>query len=73
MCKEFLVLLLLVFGTVSVSEVVKFTMSSYLMPDKTMYMELDIITPKSPNIYPPILFMTGVEGLIPNQFYNLFM
>ena len=30
------------------------------MPDKSIFMELDIITPKAPSTYAPILYMTGV-------------
>ena len=44
----------------------KFTISSYILPDKKLQMELDVTTPKSPNEYPVIIYMTGLSGLTPS-------
>ena len=38
------------------------------MPDKKLSMELDVVTPRTPGSYPPMLFVTGIEGLTPSVF-----
>jgi hypothetical protein len=47
-------------------ELVKFTISSYILPDKKLEMELDVSTPRSPAEYSVILYMTGLAGLTPS-------
>jgi hypothetical protein len=49
-------------------ELIKFTVSSYIMPNKSLQMELDVVTPRSPNSYPAILYLTGLAGLTPSYF-----
>lgn len=41
-------------------ELSKFHVSSYVMPEKKLHMELDIAVPRVPDIYPVILFVTGL-------------
>ena len=54
-------------------EITKFTISSYVLPNKTLEMELDIVAPKSPGSYPAILYVTGLEGIAPSFFQQLFI
>lgn len=65
-----IVLFVTIFLTISVTpkELVKFTLSSYILPDKSLSMELSVVTPRTPGEYPVILFMTGLEGVIPAVF-----
>lgn len=49
-------------------EIVKFTLSSYILPDKSLKMELDVVTPRSPGPYPVIVYMTGLSGIAPAVF-----
>ena len=63
-----LVLLLICLASSISKELIKFTISSYLMPDKKLSMELDVVTPRTPGSYPPMLFVTGIEGLTPSVF-----
>lgn len=55
-----LVLLLICLASSISKELIKFTISSYLMPDKKLSMELDVVTPRTPGSYPPMLFVTGI-------------
>lgn len=49
-------------------ELIKFSVGAYILPDKTLEMELDVIAPRSPNSYPAILYLTGLSGLLPSKF-----
>ena len=49
-------------------ELIEFSLSSYILPDKKLEMELNVITPRSSGEYPVILFMTGLAGLLPAVF-----
>ena len=51
-------------------ELIKFSISSYILPDKTLSMELDVVAPRSPQKYPAILYMTGLSGLLPSYFQS---
>lgn len=51
-------------------ELIKFTISSYILPDKTLSMELDVVAPRSPQKYPAILYVTGLSGLLPSYFQS---
>lgn len=51
-------------------ELIKFTVSSYILPDKKLSMELDVVTPRTPASYPTILYMTGLSGLLPSFFQS---
>ncbi len=31
-------------------------------------MQLDVVSPRTPNSYPPILYLTGLAGLTPSYF-----
>ena len=63
----FLVLLATI-NTVSTKELLKFTISSYILPNKQLEMELDIVTPRVANNYPVMIFLTGLSGLAPSFF-----
>lgn len=54
-------------------QIVKFTLSSYILPDKSLKMEIDVRAPRTPGTYPTIVYMTGLEGLIPSAFYSNFI
>jgi hypothetical protein len=47
-------------------ELIKFSLSSYILPDKKLEMELDVSAPRSPSEYSVILYMTGQSGLTPS-------
>jgi hypothetical protein len=49
-------------------ELIKFTISSYIIPNKNLQMEMDVVTPRTPNSYPAILYLTGLAGLTPSYF-----
>lgn len=49
-------------------ELIKFTVSSYIMPNKNLQMEMDVVAPRTPNSYPAILYLTGLAGLTPSYF-----
>ena len=49
-------------------ELTKFSISSYILPNKVLEMQLDVVVPRSPNTYPVILFITGLSGLTPDYF-----
>jgi hypothetical protein len=51
-------------------ELIRFTVSTYILPDKSITMELDVVTPRSPQQYPAILYMTSLSGLIPSYFQS---
>jgi hypothetical protein len=51
-------------------ELIKFSISSYILPDKTLSMELDVVAPRSPQKYPAILYVTGLSGLLPSYFQS---
>lgn len=51
-------------------DLIKFSISSYILPDKTLSMELDVVAPRSPQKYPAILYMTGLAGLLPSYFQS---
>jgi hypothetical protein len=53
-------------GMVLTQDIVKFSLSSYILPDKKLEMELDVSTPRSPSDYSVILYMTGMSGLTPS-------
>jgi hypothetical protein len=53
-------------GIVLTQDIVKFSLSSYILPDKKLEMELDVSTPRSPSDYSVILYMTGMSGLTPS-------
>lgn len=58
-------LLLVSLGTSAPSDIATFKLSSFVRPDKTLEMELDVAVPKAPGSYPVILFLTGLSGLAP--------
>jgi len=65
------IIMVLLFLAISVSaskELVKFTLSSYILPNKDLSMELDVVTPRTPGHYPVMLFLTGLSGLAPSVF-----
>lgn len=64
----FLVALILPIASSSPRELIKFSIGAYILPDKTLEMELDVIAPRSPNSYPAILYLTGLSGLLPSKF-----
>ena len=68
--KIVLLVTILLLVTVTPRELVKFTLSSYILPDKSLSMELSVVTPRTPGSYPVMLFMTGLEGVIPSVFYE---
>ena len=49
-------------------ETVHFAVSSYIRPDKSLQMELDVTAPKTPGTYPTMLYLSGLEGVAPNWF-----
>lgn len=51
-------------------QLVKFTISSYILPDKSLTMELDVVAPKAANHYTTIVYMTGLSGLLPSYFQS---
>lgn len=51
-------------------ELVKFSISSYILPDKQLSMELDFAVPRTPNYYPVILYLTGLSGALPSYFQS---
>lgn len=53
-------------GVVLTQDIVKFSLSSYILPDKKLEMELDVSSPRSPSDYSVILYMTGMSGLTPS-------
>jgi hypothetical protein len=53
-------------GIVLTQDIVKFSLSSYILPDKKLEMELDVSSPRSPSDYSVILYMTGMSGLTPS-------
>ena len=66
--KMLIALILIVTGTSAAKELVKFTLSSYILPNKELTMELDVVTPRTPGHYPVMLFLTGLSGLAPSIF-----
>jgi hypothetical protein len=58
-CKIFLATILMV-DTVSSSELIKFKLSSYLLPNKEISMALDVVIPRSAGTYPVIIYLTGL-------------
>jgi hypothetical protein len=42
------------------AELAKFSVSSYILPDKKLEMQLDITVPRLPDTYPVILMVTGL-------------
>ena len=60
--------ILLVVTVSSAKELIQFSLSSYILPDKKLEMELDVVTPRSPTQYPVIVFLTGLSGLAPSAF-----
>ena len=51
-------------------ELIKFTVSSYILPDKKLEMQLDVTAPRLPDNYPVILFVTGLSGVAPSFFQS---
>ena len=41
-------------------QLVKFTLSSYLLPDKSLKMEIAVRAPKAPGNYTTLVYMTGL-------------
>jgi hypothetical protein len=65
------VILVLILATSAVSkEIVKFTISSYILPNKELEMELDVVIPRTPSSYPVILYLTGMAGVLPSYFQS---
>ena len=63
----FAITLIMLVNSVS-KELVKFTVSSYILPNKDLEMQLDVVTPRSPGSYPVILYLTGLSGIAPEVF-----
>lgn len=66
----FLILVSLALAASLPHELIKFSISSYIVPDRSLTMELDIVTPRSPQSYPTLLYVTGLEGLLPSYFQS---
>ena len=49
-------------------DITHFVLSSYLIPNKNLKMELDVTTPRTMGDYPVVLYLTGVEGLAPASY-----
>lgn len=58
--------ILALIGAVMCQDLIKFTLSSYILPDKKLEMELDVSSPRTPSEYSVILYMTGMSGLTPS-------
>jgi predicted alpha/beta-fold hydrolase len=58
----------LVAGATSKAELIKFSVSSYILPNKELSMSLDIVMPRSASTYTPIIYLTGLSGLLPSTF-----
>lgn len=41
-------------------DIVHFVLSSYILPNKTLSMELDVTSPRTPGNYPAVLYLTGL-------------
>jgi hypothetical protein len=72
MSSNFLITLLTVFVLVSLAEqpiaasnITRIKISNYLLPNKTLNMEMDIVLPIVKGSYPAVLFLTGLSGLTP--------
>jgi hypothetical protein len=72
MSSNFLITLLTVFVLVSLAEqpiaasnITRIKISNYLLPNKTLNMEMDIVLPSVKGSYPAVLFLTGLSGLTP--------
>jgi len=63
---SFILLLFLTCSAYSAQELIKFTISSYILPDKKLQMELDVVTPRTPSEYAPIVYMSGLAGFLPS-------
>lgn len=68
-----LIWMLALIAAASSQELMKFTLSSYILPDKKLEMELDVSTPRSPSDYALILYMTGMSGLTPSFTQSVFI
>lgn len=66
--RQLIILLLITLALSAPYELIKFTISSYIMPNKNLQMEMDVVSPRTPNSYPPILYLTGLAGLTPSYF-----
>ena len=68
LCCRILVYLLL--GLVAADQqkttnITRIKISSYILPNKTLNMEMDVVMPTAKGTYPAILFLTGLSGLAP--------
>lgn len=68
--KVILILAFIVIINAAPKELTKFTISSYILPDKQLSMELDVTVPRTPNNYPVILYLTGLSGVLPSFFQS---
>lgn len=50
---------------VQASNITRIKISSYILPNKTLNMEMDVVMPTVHGNYPAILFLTGLSGLAP--------
>ena len=66
--KAILLLLFVILTNSASKELIKFTISSYILPNKELEMQLDVTTPRTPGHYAPVLFVTGIAGLTPSMF-----
>ena len=65
-----LLLIATLLSSAAAKEIVKFTISSYILPNKQLEMELDVVVPRTPNSYPTVLYITGLSGLLPSYFQS---
>jgi hypothetical protein len=63
----FCVTVITVASCFSIGNITQFKISSYLLPNKTLPMELSIVSPTVKGSYPVILFLTGLSGLTPKH------
>jgi hypothetical protein len=70
MKKSLILTVLLICVATVPKELIKFTVSSYILPDKKLEMQLDVVAPRLPDIYPVIFFVTGLSGVAPSYFQS---
>lgn len=63
-CKIIILVLCIVF-THQATNITRTKISSYILPNKTLNMEMDIIMPTVKGTYPTFMFLTGLSGIAP--------
>lgn len=67
-----LLVMLLIGGTHQATNITRTKISSYILPNKTLNIEMDIVMPIAKGNYPAILFLTGLSGIAPEYMYTIF-